>query len=656
MWHTIIRGSLGLALYAVLMLPGHQATAQPMRGAHSGFEDSRDYRHYWRSYLRELRACFKASARQLQVLHSSDNESSFQDPNTLEEKLLNYSAIVEGLQSWAEDACVPSLHITAGDHTIPGPFYRASTEVDGLGQPGLADILTYNAMGLTANGMGNHEFDGGIDEFAHMLNVADYPFIAANLDFSAIVLAEDSPEIQVGQDAGFCEENRGKVVRSCWTAVGLQRVGLIGRAPADFFNVIEDPENTLGGLDFVGGRDPATNQPLISAVDQVLEQVLLLEQQGVNRIILIDHAQDFTGDPLSANLLRGIDIVVAAGTTGFMAQPEADGPFNLLRPEDQPEADYPTIRSDSEGGLVLVVNSDQQYRYVGQLVVHFDRWGRIRRIDDRSGPIATTEEGVLALEEVIERPVTPNTDVLSTFTALSQTPSIMEAFTEVGVTDTPLNGQRADVRSRETNLGQLAADSTIWAAEQEFPDLGGVDVALKNGGGIRDTIQGPVIIRLSIQAALAFDNKLSVLELTAEQLLATMENSVSRVPALDGRFPQVAGMFMEFDASKAPLEGLTSVTTPSRVKTLIIERADGSMDTLVDNFVAQGDLFRTFVLATNSFLTTGGDGYASLAASTRLAETSIGEQQILENYIIEELGASVVIADPVETSRVVRLD
>lgn len=101
----------------------------------------------------------------LQILHSSDNESNFVDANTLEEKVIFYSALAASLEQLLEDDDdVYTLHLTAGDHTIPGPFYQASAEVPYLGKPGLADILMFNAMGLDANGMGNHEFDGGIDE------------------------------------------------------------------------------------------------------------------------------------------------------------------------------------------------------------------------------------------------------------------------------------------------------------------------------------------------------------------------------------------------------------------------------------------------------------------------------------------------------------
>lgn len=600
---------------------------------------------------------FKLKQLKLQVLHSSDNESSFQDPNTLEPKLLNYAAIVRGLR-WAglREGYVP-LHITAGDHTIPGPFYQASAEVPELGAPGIGDIELYNAMGLVANGMGNHEFDGGINDFARMLERADYPFVAANLDFSNVLVDPTAPEIEIGEDGTRRYLNNGKVVRSTYIQVADQCIGVIGRAPADFFNVIKDPDNTLPGLDFFGGRDPETNQPLVSAVEQVLDEVERLESQGIDKIILIDHAQDFTGDPLSANKLRGIDIIIAAGSTGFMAKPQADGPFNLLRPEDAPQADYPVVREDKDGESILVINSDQQFRYVGNLMVTFDENGRITRVDGRSGPIATTEQGVQLLAAELGLPaLTAPPRVQQIFSSLQQTPTIQNAFKVVGTTTAPLNGNRADVRSRETNLGRLAADSTLWFTRQEFPGIA-IDVALKNGGGIRDTILGPSITRLTIGAALAFDNKLAVLELTGRQLLATMENSVSRVPALDGRFPQIAGMTLEYDASFPGIQGQEELTEASRVRNLSITKADGTVVNLVTGgAVDAGLLGETFVLATNDFLSTGGDGYAALAVADKLEVTSIGEQLILETYIVDELGGEVDLPEPLAGSRVVRLD
>ena len=601
----------------------------------------------------------EVSTYSLQVLHSSDNESSFQDPNTLEPKILHYGTVMQGLREIAPNEGRNTIYVTAGDHTLPKPFYNAAAEVDDLGAPGLGDIAMFNAMNLTANGFGNHVFDGGINDFARMLEKADYPFLAVNLDFSDVELAEGVPEIEIGEDGASVQENAGKVARSSYVEVGGERRGLIGRAPADFFNVIKDPDETIPGLDFYGGRDPESNQPKVSAVQQVMEQVRLLQSKGINKIILLDHAQDYTADPLAASKLRGIDILVTAGATGFMARPEADGPYNMLRPEDSSGVDYPTILRDRDGNFVVNVNSGQLYRYVGNLIVTFDSEGHVIGVDRRSGPVATTPEAIDKLENKLGHSLETPQQVESIFKALTKTPTIQTAFEQVGTTQKPLNGQRANVRGRATNLGRIAADSTLWYARQAFPDLG-VDVALKNGGGIRASIEGPKVTRFTIQSALAFDNKTAVVELTGDELLAAMENAVSRVPAADGRFPQIAGMQLEYDASQPGVMGEVSVSEPSRVVNLQVTYDDGTTDTLVSDGEVQGNLSdRRIVMATNGFLLTGGDGYRMLqsASEERGAQrTDIGEQEVLARYISEELNSSVNMPDPPADPRVIRVD
>ena len=591
----------------------------------------------------------------LQVLHSSDNESAFQDPNSLEPKILNFAAVVAGLQAVAEAEGVASLHVTAGDHTLPGPFYEAAAEAAGLGANGLADIAFYNGMGLNANGIGNHEFDGGINDFATMLAAADYPFIAVNLDFSAVLLAEGTPAIQIGEDGGNAADNAGKVVRSAWVDAGGEKIGLIGRAPAGFFEVINDPDETLPGLDFIGGRNEE-NRPIVSAVGMVLDQVALLEAQGVNKIILLDHAQDFTSDPLSASALRGIDIIVSAGSTGFMGNEMAMGPFNLLRAGDAANAEYPTSREDSEGNPVLIVNTDQQYSYVGNLMVTFDADGVISSIDERSGPVASTQAAIDALSEYLGSDVSVPAAVQETYDALQATSMIQELFEMVGTTSDELNGLRANVRSRETNLGSLAADSSLWFANE---NVGPTDIALKNGGGIRATILGPTITRLTINSALAFNNDMVVVELTGAEVIAMMENALSRNPSLDGRFPQVAGMYLEYDSSREGVSDAVSLDSPSRLQNLHITRADGSQDILVADNAAVGDLSRSFKLVTNNFLLRGGDGYQVLAAASEMRgfdNPGVGERQILTDYIVQVLGGVVDFPEPIMNPRIVKLN
>ncbi|XOV71233.1 MAG: hypothetical protein ACFHW5_21380 [Verrucomicrobiota bacterium] len=94
--------------------------------------------------------------------------------------------------------------------------------------------------------------------------------------------------------------------------------------------------------------------------------------------------------------------------------------------------------------------------------MRFDENGIVTSVDDRSGPIATTAEGVAALSEYLVVPtLQPNAEVQSTWDALLETPFIQDLNTIVGTTSHPLQGARAFVRSRETNLARMAADSTL---------------------------------------------------------------------------------------------------------------------------------------------------------------------------------------------------
>ncbi|MEB3260900.1 MAG: 5'-nucleotidase C-terminal domain-containing protein, partial [Cyanobacteriota bacterium] len=181
-----------------------------------------------------------------------------------------------------------------------------------------------------------------------------------------------------------------------------------------------------------------------------------------------------------------------------------------------------------------------------------------------------------------------------------------------------LEGERAIMRSQETNLGNLTADANLAYAKSVDPT---VVISLKNGGGIRSqigsidattgekkpTAANPTagkpeggISTLDIEYSLRFNNSLSLVTVTASQLKAMLEHGVSSYPN-QGRFPQVSGMAFSFDPSRP--EG-------SRIINLTIEDATGrDLDVIVRNGEIYGDPTRTFRMVTLFFIAGGGDGY-----------------------------------------------
>ncbi|WP_306061177.1 bifunctional metallophosphatase/5'-nucleotidase [Natronococcus wangiae] len=195
----------------------------------------------------------------------------------------------------------------------------------------------------------------------------------------------------------------------------------------------------------------------------------------------------------------------------------------------------------------------------------------------------------------------------------------------IGETEIALDTRRKTVRTRESNLGNFVADA--------MRDETGADLALMNGGGIRsDALYGPgEITNRTIVGILPFPNDVVILEVTGEILRVALENGVSQIEDLSGRFPQVSGFSYTFDPD-APVG--------ERVREVCIrgEPVDPSA---------------TYTLATNDFIAGGGDGYEMLADATVLRYSNAGP--LLSTLVIATIEAESPIAPEVE-GRIVRLD
>eukprot|EP00026_Physarum_polycephalum_P007588 Phypoly_transcript_07652.p1 GENE.Phypoly_transcript_07652~~Phypoly_transcript_07652.p1 ORF type:complete len:463 (+),score=75.40 Phypoly_transcript_07652:44-1390(+) len=114
----------------------------------------------------------------------------------------------------------------------------------------------------------------------------------------------------------------------------------------------------------------------------------------------------------------------------------------------------------------------------------------------------------------------------------------------LGTTSVVLDATNANSRTRETNLGDLVAD----VMQRGFQ----TDIAFINGGSIRsDDTYGPGDFTLkSLVSILPFPDVVVKIRITGQQLKSVLETSVSRYPAQDGRFLQIAGFSFGFNPEK----------------------------------------------------------------------------------------------------------
>lgn len=172
----------------------------------------------------------------------------------------------------------------------------------------------------------------------------------------------------------------------------------------------------------------------------------------------------------------------------------------------------------------------------------------------------------------------------------------------VGRTAVELNGVRANIRTKETNLGNLITD----AMRAKFE----ADAAITNGGGIRASIDQGEITQGEIITVLPFGNTAMLMELSGADLKAALEHGVSEYPAAEGLFPQVSGIKFTFNGE---------AEVGNRVEKVWIngEKLDPK---------------KMYTVATNDFMKAGGDGYSMFTDAPIISEAG-GLEEVLMDYI-----------------------
>ena len=534
---------------------------------------------------------------ELAVLHNNDGESALVGDGDIG-GVARFAHVVDQQRDAAQQRGAGSIMLSSGDNFLAGPAFTASQE-HGV----YYDALALEAIDYDAIALGNHDFDFGPDVLADFIAQFDAPppFLSANLDVSAEQALQELAE-------------DGVIEPSTVVTIGGQDIGVVG-ATTPALRSISSP------------RDVEVDPDVAARVQAEIDD---LTADGVEVIILISHLQSINEDLALAPNLSNVDIMIAGGGDELLAS-EGD-PLVERGPDAEAEVPfgpYPLTAINRDGTQVPVVTTQGSYTYLGQLVADFNALGDLVDVDDelsRSIPIQGQEQDAGLLASVVE-PVAAFEAEL--------------AETVIGTSEVQLNGLRNDVRTQETNYGNLIADSFLWQAEQLAGDFDAPvpDVALQNGGGIRDdTTPGPGdITALDTFTALPFANFLAVVpDVPRTTFKAILENAVSNIENVDGRFAQVAGFSFTYDPSMPArmVDDAGEVTAEgSRIRSVTLD--DGTQ-IVEDGDVVDGD---DLAVATIDFLARGGDGYPF--GDAEFTSLGVSYQQALSNYIQQALGGTI---------------
>ena len=230
----------------------------------------------------------------------------------------------------------------------------------------------------------------------------------------------------------------------------------------------------------------------------------------------------------------------------------------------------------------MITSTGQYLNNVGIVEVHVD--------EDNNAEIENAF--LLSAEEVLD----PSTGSMLRYYGINEVPDDPEVDAYVAekneeldailsevVANIPmdLNGERADVRTRKTNLSKLICEA--MTAES------GADFTIMNGGGIRASLNaGPVTLG-DINNVLPFTNTITVCRITPAGIYAALEHGYSLLPEQNGAFSQT-DLSVVYSA-KAP--------AGERIKRVY----------LGDELLDKTDDSTEYLVATNDFMAAGGDGY-----------------------------------------------
>lgn len=250
-----------------------------------------------------------------------------------------------------------------------------------------------------------------------------------------------------------------------------------------------------------------------------------------------------------------------------------------------------------------------------------------------------------ASKKIVQNYLVDTTDLAKDADVLAYAQSIVaDVDAEYGKvfanSEVALNGVKAVVRSQETNLGDLVADSMVWSVLS----AGSIDVdddhvvAMTNGGGIRANIEVGDVSMANVNAVLPFGNTIAVNYITGAELLEALEASTYCTPESVGGFPQVAGIEFTVDTTVAYDQGAlypeSTYYGPASIKRVTINSINGKAFKADD----------VYAVITNNFCAAGGDTYYAFARAFNAGngfDTAIPLDEALMDYISEYLGGTI---------------
>ena len=441
------------------------------------------------------------------------------------------------------------------------------------------DIEMMNQLTWDAVTLGNHEFDDGDEGLKEILDGLN----RCSTVISANVVAKE-----------------GSLLAKMWKPYKIiqrdgQKIAIIGLEQSQKTKVSSRPSDDITFLDEV-----------LTAQRYVDE----LEKEGINKIILLSH-NGMKKDLEIASKVSGVDVVIDGDSHSLL------GDFSQVGLKSAFDR-YPQETTSKSGERVCVASAWQYSYAVGNLVVNFDKDGKVtsckgettillgdsfkqknaegKKVDvneSQKASIMSIINSTKSLEIVKE-----DTDTLEKLKKYTDEIDVKKA--EVVGSAAEFLGHNRIPGDKKDGISNLALGSDIapLVAKSFYEKSLRADVCIQNAGGVRIAIdQGPIDIEKAY-TLLPFSNTLFELDMTGAEIKQVLEDALTNF--LDnggstGSFPYAYAMKYDVDLSLSANNRISNIE--------VMNRTDKTWSAI--------DNAKTYVVVANDYIAAGRDGYAT---------------------------------------------
>ena len=432
----------------------------------------------------------------LTILHTNDTHGRFWHNDKGEYGMAAQKTLVERLRAEAKAAGSEVLVLSGGDVNTGVPESDL--------QDAEPDFMAMNSIRYDAMAVGNHEFDNPLTILEKQRQWAQFPMISANI----------------------YDKTSGKRYFDPYKVFKLEsglKVAVLGLTTEDTAQLV-DPNN-VQTLEF---RDPTTEAANLGKQ--------IRDNKEANLVLAITHMGHYENGQHGSNAPGDVEMARAlpAGTLDAIIGGHSQNPVCMEPGTPDKYADFKPgddCQPDQQNGT-WIMQAHEWGKYVGRAQFDYQN-GKLTLTQYDLIPVnLKNADGDFIQEEIVKEPELYNT--LLTYQEKGQ----QELGVVIGATDGVLDGERANVRNKQTNLGRLITTAT---AEKLSTDFG-----IVNSGGVRASIAAGDISYRDVLTVHPFGNTVNKATMSGHELL-TYLGQVATKTANTGGYAQFGGIKMTVD-------------------------------------------------------------------------------------------------------------